>query len=132
MAGKFEEAKALALVEKYLGSIPKPARKLDATYTEEPPQDGERTVTLRRVGAVGVGGRRLSHARGRSCRLGAAQSPRRHHFPIAERPALQGTGRIEAGHQRNSPARTTPTIPAYSLPRRRARRKSSTRSATLW
>ena len=52
VAGKFEEPKALALVEKYLGSIPKPTRKLDATYTEEPPQDGERTVTLRRVGAV--------------------------------------------------------------------------------
>jgi zinc protease len=52
VAGKFEEPKALALIEKYLGSIPKPARKLDATYTEEPPQDGERTVTLRRVGAV--------------------------------------------------------------------------------
>jgi zinc protease len=56
VAGKFEEAKALALVEKYLGSIPKPARKLDATYTEEPPQDGERTVTLRRVGAVATAG----------------------------------------------------------------------------
>ncbi len=53
VAGKFDEAKALALVEKYLGSIPKPTRRLDATYTEEPPQDGERTVTLRRVGAVG-------------------------------------------------------------------------------
>jgi zinc protease len=53
VAGKFEEAKALALAEKHLGSIPKPARKLDATYTEEPPQDGERTVTLRRVGAIG-------------------------------------------------------------------------------
>ncbi len=53
VVGKFEEAKALALVEKYLGSIPRPTRKLDATYTEEPPQDGERTVTLRRVGAVG-------------------------------------------------------------------------------
>jgi zinc protease len=53
VAGKFEETKALALVEKYLGSIPKPARQLDATYTEEPPQDGERTITLRRVGAVG-------------------------------------------------------------------------------
>src|SRR5262245_37171199 len=53
VAGKFEEAKALALAEKYLGSIPKPTRRLDATYTEEPPQDGERTVTLRRVGAVG-------------------------------------------------------------------------------
>ena len=56
VAGKFEEAKALALVEKYLGSIPKPTRKLDATYTEEPAQDGERTVTLRRVGAVGSAG----------------------------------------------------------------------------
>src|SRR3954463_5226316 len=52
VAGKFEEAKALELVEKYLSSIPKPKRTLDATYTEEPPQDGERTVTLRRVGAV--------------------------------------------------------------------------------
>jgi zinc protease len=53
VTGRFDEAKALALVEKHLGSIPKPTRKLDATYTEEPPQDGERTVTLRRVGAVG-------------------------------------------------------------------------------
>jgi len=53
VAGKFEEPKALELVEKYLGSIPKPARKLDPTYTEEPPQDGERTVILRRVGTVG-------------------------------------------------------------------------------
>ncbi len=53
VAGKFDEAKALALVERYLGSIPRPMRRLDATYTEEPPQDGERTVTLRRVGAVG-------------------------------------------------------------------------------
>ena len=53
VTGKFEEPKALSLVEKYLGSIPKPTRRLDATYTEEPPQDGERVVTLRRVGAVG-------------------------------------------------------------------------------
>ncbi len=53
VAGKFEEAKALALAQKYLGSIPKPSRKLDDTYTEEPPQDGERSVVLRRVGTVG-------------------------------------------------------------------------------
>jgi zinc protease len=56
VTGKFEETKALALAEKYLGSTPKPTRKLDATYTEEPPQDGERAVTLRRVGAVGSAG----------------------------------------------------------------------------
>src|ERR1700722_9103136 len=53
VAGKFEEPKALALVEKYLGSIPKPDRELPSTYTEEPAQDGEHLVTLRRVGVVG-------------------------------------------------------------------------------
>src|SRR5262249_58083415 len=41
------------LVDKYLGAIPKPTRKLDQTYTEEPAQDGERAVILRRVGTVG-------------------------------------------------------------------------------
>ncbi|HKI33902.1 MAG TPA: pitrilysin family protein [Gemmataceae bacterium] len=56
VAGKFDETKALALVQKYLGSIPKPKRKLDDTYTEEPPQDGERNVVLRRVGSVAAVG----------------------------------------------------------------------------
>ena len=57
VAGRFDEAKGLALVQKCFGAIPKPERKLAATYTEEPAQDGERTVILRRVGdvsAVGV------------------------------------------------------------------------------
>ncbi len=54
VAGKFEEARALSLVRKYFGPIPRPERKLATTYTEEPPQDGERTVVLRRVGDVGV------------------------------------------------------------------------------
>jgi len=57
VAGKFDEAKALAMVTKHFGSIPRPTRKLDKTWTEEPAQDGERFVTLRRVGdvaAVGV------------------------------------------------------------------------------
>jgi zinc protease len=56
VAGKFEESKALSLVEKYFGVIPRPTRKLDTTYTEEPPQDGERTVILRRVGDVSAVG----------------------------------------------------------------------------
>jgi len=54
VAGKFEEPKALALVQKYFGPIPRPERKLATTYTEEPPQEGERTVVLRRIGDVGV------------------------------------------------------------------------------
>ena len=53
VTGAFETDKALKLIQKHLGSIPKPERKLDATYTEEPPQDGERNVTLRRVGKIG-------------------------------------------------------------------------------
>jgi zinc protease len=50
VAGKFDERKALDLVQRHFGAIPKPERKLDETYTEEPAQDGERVVTLRRVG----------------------------------------------------------------------------------
>ena len=52
VAGKFEPAKALEFIGKHFGSIPKPKRKLEQTYTEEPAQDGERQVTLRRVGEV--------------------------------------------------------------------------------
>ncbi len=54
IAGKFDEAKAMQLVEKHFGTLPKPTRELSKTYTEEPPQDGERSVTLRRVGEVGL------------------------------------------------------------------------------
>jgi zinc protease len=56
VAGKFDEQKALTYISNYFGSIPKPDRKLPETYTEEPPQDGERMVTLRRVGDVGLVG----------------------------------------------------------------------------
>ncbi len=54
VAGKFDEAKALKFTQQYFGSIPRPTRKLNNTYTEEPPQDGERKVELRRVGDVGI------------------------------------------------------------------------------
>jgi zinc protease len=56
VAGKFDEKKALAAISKYFGPLKKPTRKLDTTYTEEPPQDGERSVVLRRVGTVGAVG----------------------------------------------------------------------------
>ena len=50
IAGRIDEAAALASVEKHFGPIPKPSRPLPVLYTEEPTQDGERSVTLRRVG----------------------------------------------------------------------------------
>ncbi|MCA9709880.1 MAG: insulinase family protein, partial [Myxococcales bacterium] len=54
VAGAFDPQRALALVEEHFAPIPRPQRTLPPTYTVEPVQDGERTVTLRRVGDVGV------------------------------------------------------------------------------
>jgi zinc protease len=52
VAGKIDEAKTLEIIKEKFGAIPKPARKILPTYTAEPTQDGERFVTLRRVGDV--------------------------------------------------------------------------------
>ncbi len=50
VAGNLDEARALGLVARHFGAIPKPARTLPSFYTVEPVQDGERDVTLRRTG----------------------------------------------------------------------------------
>lgn len=50
VAGRFEEAKALQLIQDTFGRLKLPAEPVPHTYTEEPAQDGERSVTLRRVG----------------------------------------------------------------------------------
>lgn len=50
VSGKIEKDKTLAMVAKHFGPIPRPTRTIDPTYTVEPVQDGERSVTLRRVG----------------------------------------------------------------------------------
>ena len=56
VAGRFDPEQAIAMIEAKFGAIPRPdrsgANQLFATYTAEPAQDGERTVTLRRVGDV--------------------------------------------------------------------------------
>ena len=50
IAGKFDGPKALAWVAESFAAIPRPQRTLEKSYTVEPTQDGERLVTLRRVG----------------------------------------------------------------------------------
>jgi zinc protease len=52
VAGRFDEAKTLELIRQTFGKIPKPKRELPKIYTLDPTQDGEREVTLRRVGEV--------------------------------------------------------------------------------
>ena len=50
VAGAFDAKAVLAEVVKDFSVIPKPTRVIEPTYTVEPVQDGEREVTLRRVG----------------------------------------------------------------------------------
>jgi len=50
VAGKIDQTKTLAKINEIFGRIPKPIRKLKKTYTVEPEQNGERLVTVRRVG----------------------------------------------------------------------------------
>jgi zinc protease len=54
VAGKIDEEKTLGMIKQYFGRIPRPARELIPTYTKEPTQDGERFVSLKRVGDVQV------------------------------------------------------------------------------
>ena len=52
VAGKFDPEKTLKLIDEYYSPIPRPERELPPIYTLDPVQDGERFVTLRRVGDV--------------------------------------------------------------------------------
>jgi zinc protease len=58
VAGKFDPARTLGLIEQKFGRVPRPVRtgamRIWPTYTLDPTQDGEREVTLRRVGDVQV------------------------------------------------------------------------------
>ncbi len=50
VAGDFDPQEAAAIIADSFGAIPAPERELPRFYTVEPAQDGERLVTLRRVG----------------------------------------------------------------------------------
>ena len=50
VTGRLDDAKTLQMIADTLGRLPRPTRVLDQTYTVEPAQDGERFVSLRRVG----------------------------------------------------------------------------------
>ena len=54
IAGKFDEAKALAQIAKHFGPIPRPRRTLPPLWTVEPTQDGNREFTVRRKGDIQI------------------------------------------------------------------------------
>ncbi len=52
VAGKFEPAQTLRWIGSAFGKLKKPTRKLPVQYTLDPVQDGERAITLRRIGGT--------------------------------------------------------------------------------
>ncbi|MFD0795995.1 M16 family metallopeptidase [Maribacter chungangensis] len=54
VTGKFEEEKTLALIEEKFGKLVKPTTPLRDSHTEEPPQDGEKSVSVSRVGDLQI------------------------------------------------------------------------------
>lgn len=53
VVGDVEPGRALALIRKYYGVIPRAPNPIPAVYTTEPPQQGPRHVIVRRGGRVG-------------------------------------------------------------------------------
>lgn len=56
VAGKFEPPATLSLIAKHFSKLEASGEPREATYTEEPSQDGERSVRLRRVGSTPFAG----------------------------------------------------------------------------
>lgn len=54
VTGKFDEEKTLSLIQKKFGKIERPSTPIRDSYTEEPAQDGEKTVSLSRIGDLQV------------------------------------------------------------------------------
>jgi zinc protease len=52
VAGDFEEPRALELLLKYFGAVPASASPIPEVYTEEPKQEGERRIVVRRAGEL--------------------------------------------------------------------------------
>lgn len=50
VAGRFDAARTLTRISQLFGGLRNPATPVPRPYTVEPPQDGERTVVVRRVG----------------------------------------------------------------------------------
>ena len=97
VAGKIEEAKVLPLIAQYFGPIPAPTRKLDTTYTVEPAQDGEREVTLRRVGDIQAVLSVFHVPAGSDPDYPAIDVLIGHPIRQSRRPASQGPGRQQEG-----------------------------------
>jgi len=54
LVGDFERAEAIELVRKYFGAHPAPSAPIPEVYTDEPQQQGERRLVVRRAGELAL------------------------------------------------------------------------------
>jgi Predicted Zn-dependent peptidases len=54
LVGDFERDAALELIEKYFGAHPASVKPIPEVYTQEPPQQGERRLVIRRAGELAL------------------------------------------------------------------------------
>lgn len=54
LVGDFERGNALELINKYFGAYPASKEPIPQVYTEEPPQQGERRLVIRRAGELAL------------------------------------------------------------------------------
>ena len=123
ITGRIDEAKTLQMVADSMGKLPRPTRVLDQTYTVEPPQDGERFVTLRRVGPGTEPDRRVSRRGRRPSGCGGDPGAGRRHERRrrrrgggrggggARRAPGEGAGRYRSSRSRRTWASGSCTIP---------------------
>ena len=100
VSGRFDAARVRGLVEQHFGPIPRPQRALPTLYTLDPVQDGEREVTVRRVGGApavmaiyhSVAGAHPDHAAAELLALILGESPSgRLHKRLTEKGLAAGT-----------------------------------------
>ncbi|HYJ45104.1 MAG TPA: pitrilysin family protein [Pyrinomonadaceae bacterium] len=54
LVGDFDEAAGLSLINKYFGAYPESSEPIPQVYTEEPQQQGERRLVVRRAGELAI------------------------------------------------------------------------------
>ena len=109
--------------------FPKPARTLPAMYTKDPVQDGERTVTLRRVGGTQFVAALYHTVPGAASRHVATGGAGRRDGRRTLGPAVQGAGRNEEGDRRREPGTSRRPTRATSSSGRRCRTTDSIAAA---
>ena len=125
--GDFEPAAVLELIKKYYASIPRSPQPIPQVYTTEPEQQGERRVTVRRAGELGIVGIAYKSVAGRDPDYPGPERARDDPRQRQDEPVLQGADRREPHARRDARAPGSSTTRSCSRSTHSWRRASSMR-----